>query len=131
SARRCERLLEITERGLEDLDRRALALVQDRLRAIRIIEVQDRALRERRHAGMALRARLDRATRERMVGIAVDVNRATLEGGRDDRLRGATELERRRVVEDLARDVTVGAAAQRNDLFLLVATATRAGRETS
>src|SRR5690606_8522553 len=125
-----ERVLDVTELGLERVERRALTVAERRLRAVRIVEVQDARLRERRRTRVALRARQDRTARERVLRVAVDVDRAALERGRHERLRCATELERRRVLERRARDLVLGAARQRDDLFLLVAAAARAGRET-
>jgi len=65
--------------------------------------VQDRRLREHVRAGVALGALDDAARRERMIGVAVEVDRPALERRRDERVADAAELVRGRVLQRGAR----------------------------
>jgi hypothetical protein len=129
-ATRRDRLDHQGERVADLIHRRTLPLVERVLRAIGIEQVKDRRLRERADAGVARRARHDAAAVERVLGVAVEVDRPSFIRRRDQRVRHPAELERGRVLQRLARRLVLGPARERDDLFLLVAlTARRDGAE--
>ena len=99
------------------------------LRAIRVVEVEDARLGERRRAGAALGPGDDPAARERVLGVAVELDRAALERGREHRVTDPAELERRGVLLGQARRLIFGPPRQGDDLLLLVAPARTDPRE--
>ena len=103
-----------------------MAILHRRGRAIWIVDVQDAALRERRAAAVASRALHDAATGKRVLGIAVDLDRAAFVRGDQQRLGRTGEFEHRRVLLRNAGNLIFRTARQRNDLVLLVAMATGA-----
>src|SRR5439155_6172525 len=92
-----ERPLRVQRRGRRAEKRRPrpdLADVGQRLRAVRIVEAENRRLRE--HVGCAEAARMER--------VALDLRRPPLVALDEETRRDAAERHRRRVEERLARD---------------------------
>ncbi len=115
--------------GPERFHRSAAAVVRRVLRAIRVIEVKDRRLHECMRTGAPLRAGNDATAGERVLRVAVEVNRPTLVRRREERVPDAGELVRGGVLQRRARNLILGPASERDDVFLLVALAGADARE--
>ena len=120
------RLASVVEPMLEAVERRAVAILHRSRRAIRIVDVQDAALRERRATAVTSGALHDAATREWMLGIAVDLDRTAFVGRDEQCLRCTGEFEHRGVLLRIAGNHVFRTARERDDLVLFVAMATRA-----
>ena len=89
----------------ERLERANFAEVRERLRAIGIVETEDRRLREE----------VGGAEARRMIGVAFDLRRAALVALDQEADAGPGKRHRRRVEERLARNQLLGLPDVRND----------------